>query len=408
MTNSIFQYLRILTSPVAFFNALVQLVQLNLRTSRDVVFIASPVDVQTPLGKRYFPDKLEGVIKVVEDHNLSALYVFHLFSIKRKFEKSSDFKRMEILIPLIIISHPILIIKNYKIIKEVYGNRQLNSFKQKIRANMWVSLFLIIKPKIIFGIGMDQVILTVCQRMRIETVEVMHGLFDSFNPPFSFRIDAETVRPGLFLSWHEDFTEIIQKLDIPAVTIGYPNTLFQSFEMPRVDSIGHEILVTLAWGDKSSTDPNGIMTSLLYKHLKEIPSNALRFRLHPVSCNSRNQILQNSRWLKKEFPGCSLVLPYNESLFKSLSTCSFHVSYESSTFFEASLLGKKTVLLQSRENFRMPIPEQIIELNLLEFAENLPNRKSKDTNDMKSSPRFAAPFQRIELERILIASKLIH
>ena len=403
-----FQHLRILTSPLALFNAFVQLIQLNLRTSRDVVFIASPVDVQTPLGKRYFPDKLEGVIKVVEDHELSVLYAFHLFSIKRKFERSSDFKRLEILIPLIIISHPITIIKNYKMIKEVYVIRQFNSLKQKIRASLWVSLFLIIKPKIIFGIGMDQVILTVCQRMRIETVEVMHGLFDSLNPPFSFRIEAETVKPGLFLSWHEDFTDIIQKLGISAVTIGYPNTLFQSFELPLADSKGNKILVSLAWGDQSSIDPNGIMTSLLYKHLKEIPSNSLRFRLHPVSCNSRKQISQNSRWLKKEFPGCSLVLPYNESLFKSLSTCSFHVSHESSTFFEASLLGKKTVLLQSRQNFHMPVPDEIFEFNLLNFAANLPHTKPKEIHEINSSSRFMAPFKRIELEKILIAANLIH
>ena len=392
---------------MAFFQALIELKNLNLKATRDVLFIVSPVDVQTPSGNHYFPDKLDGVIKVVEDHKLSVLSVFHLFSIKNKFEGKSDFKRLEILIPLIIISHPIMIIKNFRAIKEVFLNQRLITLKQKIRASLWISLFLLVKPKIIFGIGIDQVILSVCKRMQIETVEVMHGLFDSVSSLFPFMNEPEIVKPGLFLGWHDDFTKMVENLGIPAVTIGYPNTLLQRIDLPLEDLRERKILVTLGWGYKVSVDLNGIMSPELYNYLEEIPSNNLKFRLHPVSCNSRKQILQNSKWLKKEFPDCSLVLPYDESLLESLSSCSFHVSHESSTFFEASLLGITTLLLQSKDRFQIPIPEEIIKLNLLHFDKNLFKRKFKNRNQLHLSPGFTAPFQKIVLEKILNQLNLI-
>ena len=407
MNNSIFEQFRILISPLAFFQALIELKNLNLKATRDVLFIVSPVDVQTPSGNHYFPDKLDGVIKVVEDHKLSVLSVFHLFSIKNKFEGKSDFKRLEILIPLIIVSHPIMIIKNFRVIKEVFLNQRLITLKQKIRASLWISLFLLVKPKIIFGIGIDQVILSVCKRMQIETVEVMHGLFDSVSSLFPFMNEPEIVKPGLFLGWHDDFTKMVENLGIPAVTIGYPNTFLQRIDLPLEDLPERKILVTLGWGYKVSVDLNGIMSPELYNYLEEIPSNNLKFRLHPVSCNSRKQILQNSKWLKKEFPDCSLVLPYDESLLESLSSCSFHVSHESSTFFEASLLGITTLLLQSKDRFLIPIPEEIIKLNLLHFDKNLFKRKFKNMNQLHLFPGFTAPFQKIVLEKILNQLNLI-
>ena len=394
-------------SPLAFFQALIELKNLNLKATRDVLFIVSPVDVQTPSGNHYFPDKLDGVIKVVEDHKLSVLSVFHLFSIKNKFEGKSDFKRLEILIPLIIVSHPIMIIKNFRVIKEVFLNQRLITLKQKMRASLWISLFLLVKPKIIFGIGIDQVILSVCKRMQIETVEVMHGLFDSVSSLFPFMNEPEIVKPGLFLGWHDDFTKMVENLGIPAVTIGYPNTFLQRIDLPLEDLPERKILVTLGWGYKVSVDLNGIMSPELYNYLEEIPSNNLKFRLHPVSCNSRKQILQNSKWLKKEFPDCSLVLPYDESLLESLSSCSFHVSHESSTFFEASLLGITTLLLKSKDRFLIPIPEEIIKLNLVHFDKNLFKRKFKNMNQLHLSPGFTAPFQKIVLEKILNQLNLI-
>ena len=407
MNNSIFKQFKILISPLAFFQALIELKNLNLKATRDVLFIVSPVDVQTPSGNHYFPDKLDGVIKVVEDHKLSVLSVFHLFSIKNKFEGKSDFKRLEILIPLIIVSHPIMIIKNFRVIKEVFLNQRLITLKQKMRASLWISLFLLVKPKIIFGIGIDQVILSVCKRMQIETVEVMHGLFDSVSSLFPFMNEPEIVKPGLFLGWHDDFTKMVENLGIPAVTIGYPNTFLQRIDLPLEDLPERKILVTLGWGYKVSVDLNGIMSPELYNYLEEIPSNNLKFRLHPVSCNSRKQILQNSKWLKKEFPDCSLVLPYDESLLESLSSCSFHVSHESSTFFEASLLGITTLLLKSKDRFLIPIPEEIIKLNLVHFDKNLFKRKFKNMNQLHLSPGFTAPFQKIVLEKILNQLNLI-
>ena len=395
-------------SPLAFFQALIELKNLNLKATRDVLFIVSPVDVQTPSGNHYFPDKLDGVIKVVEDHKLSVLSAFHLFSIKNKFEGKSDFKRLEILIPLIIISHPIMIIKNFRAIKEVFLNQRLITLKQKIRASLWISFFLLVKPKIIFSIGMDQVILSVCKRMQIETVEVMHGLFDQVKSLFPFMNEPEIVKPGLFLGWHDDFTKMVGNLGIPAVTIGYPNTLLQRIDPPLEDLPERKILVTLGWGYKVSVDLNGIMSPELYNYLEEIPSNNLKFRLHPVSCNSRKQILQNSKWLKKEFPDCSLVLPYDESLLESLSSCSFHVSHETSAFFEASLLGITTLLLTPKDKFLVPIPEEIIKLNLLYFDKNLFKRKFKNMNQFHLSPGFTAPFQKIVIEKILNQLNLIN
>jgi len=405
--NSIFQQLRLVISPLAFLYALVELNNLKQKLLRDVVFIASPVDVQTPMGNRYFPDKLEGVIKVVENRKLSFLCVFHLFSISRKLEKKSDFKRLEILIPLIIFSHPIAIMRNYKIIKDEFQCQRLTTMKQRFRASLWVSLFLLVKPKIIFGIGMDQVILSACKRMGIETIEVMHGLFNSEKLPFSFKIETETVKPDLFLSWHEDFTTILRKIGISAITVGYPNTFLHKYNAADKKLEDYKILVTLGWRGVDCVDPNGTMTPELYDYLKQLPSKVLTFRMHPVSCNSRKQILQITKWLKKEFPFCSLASPFDESLLESLANCSYHVSHKSSTFFEASLLGKTTLLVELREKFSIPIPEDINRLKLLQFDKTTFEEKFYNRNELASYQKFKAPFKKTVIEKILAASSLI-
>jgi hypothetical protein len=393
MGNQI-NYLRQYLSPFLHPRKLIQRFHLLKNLDADIVFVASPADVQTPHGDLFIPDKFQAIIGTAHEASISSLEVFHLFSKSGRYERKSNFIRLELVLLLIFLSNPI---KWFSDTKKVFGGiSKLGqiTFRQRIRFAYWRYLFSKIKPKLIFGVGMDQILIASANVQGIKTIEVMHGLFAKGRSPFSFPIKEGNIKPDLFLSWHDDFTRMVAELGVEAITVGYPNLPATRPKADHRDGRPKISLITLSWGMKDSVDPFGIMSYELHQHLTNQDMARLRFRMHPVLCQSRREILRVSDWIQLEFPGSKISLPYEESLWEALANCSHHITHESSTFFEASLVGIPTLYMNSGGKLSTHIPRELIDLGLVFFDEDLVERPSSMNKTLANSITFKTDFDR--------------
>lgn len=369
--ENLINYLRQYISPLLSPCVLLYRFLLLKRFDADIIFVASPADLNTPQGDLFISDKLQGIIGTAHEKKINSLEVFHLFSKKGKYEQKTNFIRLELVVILLLISNPFRLIADTKLSFKLVSKLGQTTFRQRIRFAYWGYLFAKIKPKLIFGIGMDQILISSAKSQGIKTVEVMHGLFPQGGSPFSFTIKEGDPRPDLFLSWHDDFTQIITELGVEAITIGYQNHLAGSLKLQNLGERPTSFVVTLSWSLKESVDPFGVMSSELYEYLANLDLSRLSFRLHPVTCQSRREILRVTKWIKHEFPGSKISLPYEQSLWETFANCTYHITHESSAFFEASLLGVPTLFLNQSVKLGVHIPVELMNLGLVLFDKDL-------------------------------------
>jgi hypothetical protein len=387
-------YLRQYFSPFLHPYKLIHRFLLLKKLDADIVFVASPADVQTPHGNLFIPDKFQAIIRTAHQESLSSLEVFHLFSKSGRYERKSNFIRLELVLLLIFLSNPIRWISDTKKVFRGISKLGQITFRQRIRFAYWGYLFSKIKPKLIFGVGMDQILIASANVQGIKTVEVMHGLFAKGRSPFSFIIKEGDFKPDLFLSWHDDFTKMVSELGVEAITIGYPNLLATGWNLDYREE-GPEIsLITLSWGLKDAVDPFGVMSHELHKYLTSLNEARLRFRVHPVVCQSGRETLGVSDWIKHEFPGSKISLPYEESLWEALANCSHHITHESSTFFEASLVGIPTLFMNRGGKSSTHIPNELIEFGLVFFDKDSVGHASPMNKELGKRIIFEANFNR--------------
>jgi hypothetical protein len=401
--NYLRQYFSPLLRPCKLINRFLFLKKLDV----DIIFVASPADVQTPHGNLFIPDKFQAIIGTAHEESISTLEVFHLFSKLGRYERKSNFIRIELVLLLVLLSNPIRLISDIK--KAFKGISKLGriTFRQRIRFAYWGYLFSRIKPKLIFGVGMDQILIASANLQGIKTVEVMHGLFTQWRLPFSFTINEGDFKPDLFLSWHEDFTKMVAELGVKARTIGYPNLLARGLKSEKREERSEISLVTLNWGLKDSVDPFGVMSYELHQYLTNLKMTKLRFRMHPIVCQSRRETLGVSDWIQLEFPGSEISLPYEESLWEALANCSNHITHESSTFFEASLVGVPTLYMNKGGNQGTHIPKKLIESGLVFFDKDLFEQASSMKKELGNRIAFEANFDREIVIRIFKEVMLI-
>ena len=406
MNNPLF-YLRVYFGP--FLNPLkliLDLKQLSIPNS-DIFFVASPADVQTPSGSLYIPDKLQGIIEIVEKRHLSYSKFFHLFSKRSKYENKSSFIRLELLFILHTLANPIRFYSRLGIIfKRTHELGKVTS-RQKIRFVYWSLVFLEKKPKVVFAIGFDQILIASAKLQGIKTVEVMHGLFAQGQSPFSFETDTDLKKPDLFLSWHDDFTAIVNNLGVPAETLGYPNTFPRELKSLTREVRKSGIFVTLSWGLAASADPFGTFNHEMYLYLRDFRTEDLIFRIHPVACQTRRQTLRITKWLVQEFPGCHVSIPYQERLLNALSDSLLHITYESSTFFEAGLVGVPTLFFNTSGNQDVYIPEELINNGLVFFNKEFVATQQGRITSADGIRFLEADLKEEKVVRILNQAKLI-
>ena len=402
-----FFYLKVYFSP--FLNPLKLIVDLKKLSSptSDIFFVASPADVQTPSGSHYIPDKLQGIIQIADKSHLSYSKFFHLFSKKSKYENKSNFIRLELLFLLYNLANPIRFYSRLKLIlKRSHELGEVTS-KQKIRFVYWSLVFLEKRPKIVFAIGFDQILIASAKLQGIKTVEVMHGLFAQGQSPFSFETNTYLRKPDLFLSWHDDFTAIVNNLGVHAETLGYPNAFNKELRSPTREEGKSGIFVTLSWGLPSSADPFGTFNNGMYLYLRDFRTEDLIFRIHPVACQTRRQALRITKWLEQEFPGCKVSIPYQEPLLDALSDTLLHVTYESSTFFEASLVGVPTLFFNSTGNQNAYIPEELVNKGLVFFNKDFVANNQRGITSTDGVRFLEAKFKAEKVVEILNQAGLI-
>jgi hypothetical protein len=403
----VLNYLTLYFHPFLHFGKLVTNLNFLKELNIDILFVASPADVQTPFDETYIPDKLWGIMECAKKEQVTTLEVFHLFSQKGKFESESRFLRLELLILFRIALNPVRFFSRLKSFTQEISRLGKVTIGQRIRFLLWSHFFLDLKPVLIFGVGMDEILIASARFHNVKTIEVMHGLFMQGKSPFASRVEGKFAKPDLFLTWHDAYTSIVIGLGVASKTLGYPNSISEELNVNMKSDKDKNILVTLSWGVNDSADPSGTTTWEVYKSLHSLRSTNLKFRIHPVICQNKRRLSRIIRWLSYEFPGCQISIPYDESLMVALMNCSLHITDHSSTFFEASLLGIPTLVLNKKGSDILYIPDELLESGLVFFEESfLENYQFRNLLNAQES-FFRAAFKEEVILEILRDSKLV-
>lgn len=237
-----------------------------------------------------------------------------------------------------------------------------------------------LKPDVIFTIGATQELLRICQQLGIKVFEVMHGVFNEQEISRDFLV-ASNLKPDLFLTWQSCYSELLIKQGLKAFTLGHPNLKF-SEPILRETNASPIYLITLEHSLNDSEDAFGVINKSLFAYAKYLSAEKRNvvFRIHPVVASQRKLFFQVENWLQSNFEKCLIESPLDVNLFESLSKADIQISYRSSTFFEAALLGVPTVLFDDLSLRQIPyelIAEKYVyqaeELNMTDLESIIDN-----------------------------------
>jgi hypothetical protein len=219
---------------------------------------------------------------------------------------------------------------------------------EKLYFCTWVSFLSRTNPHIVFGIDSKESQIMACRQVGIPIVEIQHGTFTELNPPLRRLIRGElrTIDVDLFLSWDANYSRIMHSFHVPTLEVGHPNRDFADKRFKVQVPGSRNLLVSLSWGVENSKDPFGMLNEQLFKRISGLDLNKYktRFRLHPVSINSNgSQIPLINVWYAENFLNSEVSSPNTTTLIEDLLWADVHITHESSTFYEAGLLGVQTV-----------------------------------------------------------------
>jgi hypothetical protein len=328
---------------------------LSKDTSKDlVVFAVSPGDFNTPSKSGLYPDKVFSLHKIVIEMGLRSEIIFHPWM---SISRNRDFIR-------------VLRIERLASSFKKFWAIQVNQFDatrdkefriwwrsislvEKYQFSVWSDFLDKTNPKIVFGIGIKESLIQGSKLKNIPVVEVMHGVFTNESIPLQrYSRGSHRIMPvDLFLSWDSHYSNLIQSVNIPTRTLGHPNGDYSTDLTQKSNLSDGNVLVTLSWGVENSMDPYGMLHLSLAEKLLQSGQfiSKIVFRLHPVAFEqNREGMNQVAFWFKRNFPESSLSTPDKMSLFNELSSASLHITEESSTFYEAGLLGVPTVFTSAK------------------------------------------------------------
>lgn len=213
-----------------------------------------------------------------------------------------------------------------------------------------------VKPRIVVGVGLKPPLCSAATRRGIPTVELQHGLLAPSNIGAYWPSGLiEGSYPDLLLTWDDFYTDAVTQHGIPARSVGYPSLLgeFAADDGDRTQELG--ILVTLQHRLPSAADPFGTVGSGLYKSLKHLSERRdvrLIIRLHPVSEKSP-AVADLVDWLTMEFPTAEVLPASSSYVLQDLARSDLHVTFYSSTCFEAALMGVPSVQVADLQEMHM-------------------------------------------------------
>ena len=325
-----------------------------------IVYI-SPEDFNTISNGELSGDKIDAILKYAESEGFSCAYLLR-----------TNNRSKELLDGSRIINNPVLeaqiTLKSlFTLIKFRWKATESNEIKARNKVLIKNSMFenfnrlnlertlKYVKPNIVFSIGATQELLSVCKALDVKVFEVMHGIFNEGDIPTDW-LSPAGFKPDLFLSWHDFYTQMLKARDVNAFTLGHPNTnLKPETKIRNKDSLN--ILVTLSNNIENTVDSTRTLDRDLYKQIKLIYSlkDSIKFRIHPVSLRKPKQFLDDlNKWILNEFPSATIESPLVVNLSDSLSQVDLHLSKDSSTYFEAALIGIPSILSADLEKWLIP------------------------------------------------------
>ena len=326
-------------------------------TNPDVVFVASTADFQRDYYDNYVPDKLELWRQKVAALKINSMLVLMPFSKTsgKVIPKDALFIERLIIKPL---SDKNKSFGLLSVVKEWRFNASAKRLplSSYIHSQVWYNFLNGVKPKVLIGIGLTDVILKICGELGIKTIEVQHGIFSEGDPAKWWEYSNRGGRygPDLFFTWDDHYSNIAATLRINSHTIGYPFE-FQHLHLtrPTLQNVGSDyrpvVVVTLSCRLPQGIDPWGMIDKNMDISILKLLNHGIlvRLRLHPALRDGVIRRARISNWLTKRYQNSEIIFPKDESILRSLYSGDVHLTVASSTVLEASYLGVPTLILQA-------------------------------------------------------------
>jgi len=332
---------------------LVLISRLRKDKMQKVLFMLSYADINWREEDTWRADKVDEIYFLLQNAGYSTFMCFYPFK-SRQANKKTPYRFVLPGNSLRALAHLFFSPSYRKLLKELAWHlSRNNSIAGRMIFISNLSFIVRIRPSVILTIGAPLELILICRHLKIKVVEVMHGAFSTAELPISWAdsnmdLVYENIKPDLFLSWHECYSEAIQAFGVMSSTIGFPSIRYRE---DQTHSFQDEnlVLVSLSHGVNLSQDPYGMFAQELYRVVASLHSDyvQLRLRIHPVLASNEVQLHRILRWLDEEFPRAEIHDPITHNLKSSLRGTKLHITENSSTFFEAALLGIPTVMIGS-------------------------------------------------------------
>ena len=329
------------------------------RSSEYAVIYIAPSNLNSQIDGFLVPDKLYDIISGLESYGIKSIYLIRYYlEMKESLPFSKVYRDDSILQVQIklykflgILCKSLNVFITNKVLDNDYAGRQkpLITFLNKSLEDTLKEL----KPAFVVSIGATQEFLGICKSLDIKVVEVMHGVLyrEEILKEWGSSIK---LKPNLFFTWHDHYTQILSEFGVSAKTLGYPKI---NLAIPEKSySSKMRILITLGYSHSDFRNPMAVLDEKLYLQLKrlECPETELIFRLHPVVSGDSRLRKRVIHLLKNNFENSEIHLPWDKTLFDSLMAVDFHITSNSSSYFEAALFGISTVFIEDINSLQIP------------------------------------------------------
>jgi len=323
----------------------------------DIVFVASASDFQKSYDGNYVPDKLELWMREVASLKLNSVLVLMPFSHVSGKATPVDVLSIECF-ALSSLTHKNKFLGLLYVIKEWRLNNATTQLPLStyLNSQIWLNFLTRVKPKLVIGIGLTDVIFEVCGVLGIKTIEVQHGIFSEIELRRWWRYSSNGINygPDLFVTWDEHYSNIAATLNIKSLTLGYPNR-FQSIDANHKGVSRLEkpykpvVVVTLSCRLPGGIGPWGMIDKNMDTAILKLLSLGIlvRLRIHPVVEGGTIRRACISRWLIRRYQNSEVVFPKHESILRTLNNANVHLTIASSTALEASYMGVPTLILEA-------------------------------------------------------------
>lgn len=215
----------------------------------------------------------------------------------------------------------------------------------EVRVNFFYNLFQKRGIQIVLGIDLAKPEILAAQRLGIPTVEIQHGVISAE----FFRLAFPDFKPTIFAHWFKEDSGLIRSEGVRPLHIGLP-------PLPPIQE-QHEgqanvVLVLLQYGFDNSVDGHGLCHPALGAHLdsEHLKNRNLLFRFHPMTSTGVQRRAKHR--LAHRFPDSMFSFPAKENLSDAIFRSSEIVSYSSSSWVEATAMGRDCVLVSSEADRR--------------------------------------------------------